>query len=124
MIACIYIREPRLIFDPGKRERTEEPTTNPLEDCYLPISVFGKSLYNQSTKKSRIKIMSALNLSKIAIIFWAFSSSKHSTLSVMLGLQALNLTCMTIGHQLRIGFLNLDDSLKKEPNKLMLIHAR
>lgn len=79
MIACIYIREPRLIFDPGKRERTEEPTTNPLEDCYLPISVFGKSLYNQSTKKSRIKIMSALNLSKIAIIFWAFSSSKHST---------------------------------------------
>lgn len=35
--------------------------------------------------------MSALDLSKIAIIFGAFSSSKNNSLSVMLGLQALNL---------------------------------
>lgn len=35
--------------------------------------------------------MSALDLSKIAIIFGAFSSTKNNSLSVMLGLQALNL---------------------------------
>ena len=34
-----------------ERETAEEPTANPLEDCYPPISVFGKSLFNQAQKR-------------------------------------------------------------------------
>ena len=50
---CMHLHQRSTIdiWPEKERETAEEPTANPLEDCYPPISVFGKSLYNQAQKR-------------------------------------------------------------------------